>query len=57
MGSFSDAAYGQIFPSLKNMLITYKPPSNESKLNIAILNSLKTTTKKDSIEGEVVIDV
>lgn len=51
MGSFSDAAYGQIFTSLKNMLITYKALSNESELNITILNSLKTKQNKGQYLG------
>lgn len=44
MGSFSEAAYGQILTSLKNMLITYKALSKESELNITILNFLNKKT-------------
>ena len=44
MENFSDAAYGQILTSLKNMLITYKALSKERVLNIPILNFLKTKT-------------
>ena len=44
MEGFSDAAYGQILTSLKNMLITYKALSKEGELNVTILNFLKTKT-------------
>ena len=55
MENFSDAAYGQILTSLKNMLITYKALSKERELNIPVFNFLKTKTGHH-LMGEVAVN-